>query len=195
MAKGNITNSSSQKLNNVVDDLKKQLAKMENKVHNPEVKNKTLEEKVERLESKVVISEIVSKRLENELDRLNQYHRRSNIIIKNVFPPEKETNVDVTIKVTNILSNDLNLPDVIGEIDKLHRVGKIKDRNGKQNQDRIVKFKSHSARYKVYKERKRGRTLKYRPILLKKEALFCTIYKKWKVWIELTLLLPILMGT
>ena len=52
MAKGNISNASSQKLN-VVDDLKKQLAKMENKVHNLEVKNKTLEEKVERLERKV----------------------------------------------------------------------------------------------------------------------------------------------
>ena len=34
---------------------------------------------------------------------------------------------------------------------KLHRVGKIKDRNGNQSQDIIVKFKSHSARYKVYK--------------------------------------------
>ena len=143
----------------MVDNLKKQLAKMENKVHNLKVKNKTLEEKVERLESKVVILEIVTKRLENELDRLDQYHRRSNIIIKNVFLPEKETNEDVTIKVTNILSNDLNLPDVIGEIDKLHRVGKIKDRNRKQSQD-IVKFKSHSARYKVIKKGERERTLK-----------------------------------
>ena len=121
MAKGNITNASSQKLNNVVDDLKKQLTQMENKLHNLEVKNKTLEEKVERL---------------------------------------------------------------------LHRVGKIKDRYGKQSQDIIVKFKSHSAIYKVYKERKKGKNIKISPNLAKKKKLSFVRYikKKWKVWIKLTLL-------
>ena len=41
---------------------------------------------------------------------------------------KRKQNEDVTIKVTNIISNDLNLPDVIGEIEKLHRVGKIKEK-------------------------------------------------------------------
>ena len=47
----------------------------------------------------------------------------------------------------------MSQPDVISEIDKLHRVGKIKDKNGKQSQDIIVKLKSHSTRYNVYTER------------------------------------------
>ena len=59
------------------------------------------------------------------MDQLDQHHRRSNLIIKYIFLLEKERNEDVPTKVTNIISDDMNLPDVISEIDKLHRVGMV----------------------------------------------------------------------
>ena len=57
-------------------------------------------------------------------------------------------------KVREILKK-MDLPkDVINDLDKAHRLGKVKDTNGKKHQDIIVRFKSHSSRYKVFDKRK-----------------------------------------
>ena len=159
MAKGNSNKSSSsspQNLNNTIAELKKQVSSMENKINQLE--------KVDSLESKVV----VSSKLEKEIDRLNQYHRRS---VRNVFLPEKEINKDLDNKIIKMISKDLNLTNVIPDIDKLHRIGKVKERNGKKTQDVIVKFKSHSARYLVYKKRKKGNNIKISPNLTNRKSM------------------------
>ena len=78
-----------------------------------------------------IVSEIVSSKLEKEIDRLNQYHRRSNIVVRNVFLPEKEINKDLDNEIITMISKDLNLLNVFPDIDKLHHIGKIKERNGK----------------------------------------------------------------
>ena len=52
-----------------------------------------------------------------------------------------------------VITQDLQL----SEIDKLHHVGKVKEKYGKKCQDVIVRFKSHSARCDVMKARKKAK--------------------------------------
>ena len=133
----------------------------------PKIKNKILEEKVVLLESEKAINNNVTKLLSEEVDRLDQYHRRSNIVIANILKPGHETQEELINKVHETLK-DLSIPNVIPEIDKLHRVGKTRERNGKQTQDIIVRFRTHTARYQVYDNRKRTTNVKIRPNLTKK---------------------------
>ena len=76
-----------------------------------------------------------------EVDKLSQYSRPANVIVRNVFKPEKETNEEVTIKMSKIIQKELNLPHLVGEVDKMHRVGKILEKNGKKCQDVIIRFR------------------------------------------------------
>ena len=87
-----------------------------------------------------------------------------------MFLPEQESNEDVEKDIHKMLRNDLKLPAMINEIDKLHRVGKVKERNGKKVQDVIIRFKSHYARYKVYNERKKAKNIKIHANLTKKRG-------------------------
>ena len=144
MAKGQNNNNNSPQ---VVIDLKKQIESMETRI-------KSLEGKVENLEGRLVVSERVSEQLTIELDRLDQYHRRSNIVVRDVFLPENETNESITKNVHKMISKDLESPSLVTSIDKLHRFGKIKEKNGKKSQNVIIRFKSHYARYSVYNARK-----------------------------------------
>ena len=152
--------------------LKDKLEKVERRLEEIENKNKKLEEKVVVLESEKAINQNVTRLLSDEVDRLDQYHRRSNIIIANVIKQEHESQEEVTNKVNEIIQRELNLPEVIPQIDKLHRVGKVRERNGKQTQDIIVRFRSHAARYKVYDNRKRTSNVKIRPNLTKRRDQF-----------------------
>ena len=115
--------------------------------------------RVERLESRVVISERVSEQLTTELDRLDHYHRRSN---------------DVKNVVTNIIKIDMVKPELLSSLDKQHRIGKVKIVNGKKLQNIIVRFKSHSARYSVYKVRKKAKNVKISANLTKRRSQLLT---------------------
>ena len=114
MKNHNNSSSTPQKLNNLVAE------------PNLEKKNDSLEKRVEELETSKVISENVSKQLANEVDRLSQYTRRSNVIVRNVFLSENESNEQINKKVVKIIKDELNLPNVVDDVDKLHRVGKTK---------------------------------------------------------------------
>lgn len=162
--------STPQKINNSIAELRQRLSNMEEKVIALEKHNESLEKRVEELEASKAISENVTKQLANEVDRLDQYLRRSNVIVRNVFLPEKETHDQINKKLIKVIKEDLNLPDVVNEVDKLHRVGKIKHLNGKKTQDVIIKFKSHAARYSVYNERKKARNIKIAPNLNKRRG-------------------------
>ena len=148
-----------------IKDLKERMVVLEKKLEELEEKNQTLEKHVIVLESRVAISEKVSDTLSSELDRLDQYHRRSNIIIKNVFLPEHESDRAIHAKVGKVLEKDLKLPNVFNTIDKFHRVGKVRMKDGKKAQDIIVRFNNHSSRYAVYKERKKAQNVKIVPNL------------------------------
>ena len=71
-------------------ELKQQFKDMETKVVKLEKNNEFLEAEVELLESSRIITENAAKQLANEIDRLSQHTRRSNVIVMNVFKPEKE---------------------------------------------------------------------------------------------------------
>ena len=172
MAKGNKNNMNVKQLSDQMDIMEKKMKELEEK-------NNKLEAKVLLLESRVIISEGVSTKLAIELDRLDQYHRRPNIIIKNAPLPENETNNAITTTVNDIIEKDLSLPNVVSEIDKFHRVGKVRTRNGKKHQDIIVRFKTHSSRYLVYKERKKARNVKISPNLTKRRATLLYEASNW----------------
>ena len=59
-------------------------------------------------------------------------------------------------KMIKLIGKDLNLPHLVNEIDKLHRVGNVREMNGKKSMDIIIKFKSHAARYDVFNEKDKG---------------------------------------
>ena len=128
MTKGSQTNKSPQKNN----DFNNKLKALEARVNILEEKNKSLESKVEVLESRNAVCEKVNTELSKELDRLCQYTRRSNVVLKNVFLPENETNDDITKVVTKVIAKDLQLATVTSDIDKLHRIGKVKVKDGKK---------------------------------------------------------------
>ena len=90
--------------------------------------------------------------------------------------PDKKTKQNQTEqliieKVHDIIAKDLNLPNVVNQIDKLHRIGKTRERNGKKTQDIIIRFKSHRARYEVYEKRKSSNNIKIKPNLTKKRQI------------------------
>ena len=158
MAKKNSNNnSSSTNTQTIVEELKKRIVALEDK-------NKTLENHVMKLEDKQATLSHVNSMLSEEVDRLNQYTRRSNIVIKNVFAPEKETVEQVEEQVKKII-NKMGIPEVLPDFDKAHRLGKVKDFDGKKHQDVIVRFKSHSSRYKVFNKRKSLKNIRISPNL------------------------------
>ena len=143
----------------VIDDLKNQINELK-------MKNKLLEERMNKLQDKQGVFSQVNSMLSLEVDRLNQYTRRSNVVIKNVFAPENESVPQVEEEAKKIIVN-MGLPEVIPEFDKAHRLGKIRTINGKKHQDVIVRFKSHSARYKVFNKRKSAKNHRISPNLTK----------------------------
>ena len=99
-----------------------------------ETKNVSLEDRTNELEEKVNITAHVNSVLTKEVDRLNQYTRRSNLVIRKVWAPEEESVEQVEGKVREILKK-MDLPkDVINDFDKAHRLGKVKETNGKKHQ-------------------------------------------------------------
>ena len=135
--------------NNNTTEMKKKIDAMETRIKKLETANTTLEKKVEGLESRVIISERVSEQLSLEVDRLDQYHRRPNVIVRNMLLPETETNADVENKVHDIMKNEIKLPEIVNSIDKLHRTGKVKEKNGKKMQDVIIRLNASCKVYSV----------------------------------------------
>ena len=137
-----------------ISSLKNQLKELRETIANLEKNNTLMEAKLEKIETEQAITKTVSNKLAIEVDRLHQYTRRSNVIIRHVPLPENESVELVEEKVREIISKELQLPNIVAEIDKAHRVGKINIQNNKKSQNIIVRFKSHSARYSVYNKRK-----------------------------------------
>ena len=141
----------------LIEELKKRIDALEEK-------NKDLEERFGQLQEKQIITSHVNSMLVEEVDRLNQYTRRSSVVLRNIFAPEKETVYQAEEKAKAIIV-DMGLQEVLPDFDKAHRLGKIKDIKGKKHQDIIVRFKSHSSRYKVYNNRKAAKNVRISPHL------------------------------
>ena len=126
-----------------------------------------LENRVARLEGQNAVLTQVSGVLRMEVDRLDQYGRRSNIIIRNVEIPNNETQDHVEQKVKQIIGS-LNVPNATEDIDKTHRIGRVKtdEKLNKRFQNIVVRFRSHRTRYAVYNKRKDAKNnIKFNPHL------------------------------
>ena len=150
---------------NEVADLRRRLESVERDLSKVISDNNKLQRRVDQLEGRVAITENTSSLLRSELDRLDQYHRRSNIQVKFVELPANHSQASDNNFIRNLLQNDLKLSHAYEDIDKLHRIGKIREKNGKQNQDIIIRFRSHLSRYDVYNNRKHAKNCKVRPNL------------------------------
>ena len=161
------------KVNNQNIELKRKLKELEDRLGVVEARNKQLEYRVTKLESSNIVLSKVNSELSREVDRLDQYHRRSNVIIKNmVLPKDDEPSKSLNKKVLHILNKDLEVNEtVINDVDKMHRVGKVKhNKNGRQTQDVIIRFKTHSSRYAVMEKRKLAKNIKISPNLTPKRG-------------------------
>ena len=114
-----------------------------------------LTKRVDELETFKAISSKVTEGLRKEVDRLDQYGRRSNIVIRNIEKEANETQQQIEEKVHGVIATTLGLPNVISDIDKLHRFGKTKKDGRKTLQNVVVRFKSHRSRYAVYEKKKK----------------------------------------
>lgn len=104
-----------------------------------------------KLESQHAVTSSVNSALTQEVDELSQYSRRSCLLIAGVESQMPETPSQVEQKVKNLLTDELNIPDLVHEIDKARRLPQSKKGGTPKI---IVKFKSHSARTAVYNKRK-----------------------------------------
>ena len=181
-SKNNINNKMK---NNQMVELKKKLKELEEKVTKLENKNNILEEKLIRLESSNQVISRVNDELSKEIDRIDQYSRRSNLLIKNMFLPEEETQNQLTQKVENFIKKDLKMESAVRDIDKLHRTGKVKTSNGKKSQNVIIKFKSHATRYAVLQQKKKAKNFKLCPNLTRKRG---------KLWYDATQIVDSIPG-
>ena len=169
-------NNKNRNNNNQLIELKKKIIELEKRLTQSEEKNELLERRITLVESENSIIKKVNNELVKEIDRVDQYSRRSNVIMKNVFLKENETQEQLEQKVKTLITRELDVPEAVEEIDKLHRVGKVKTlENGKKQQNIIVRFKSHSARYKVYNARKKLNNIKISPNLT---------HRRGKLWYD-----------
>ena len=76
-------------------------------------------------------------------------------MIRGIAPAENETNDQLIEKVKQVVCVDNNMKaDINRDFDKTHRIGPVINTESGPKQDVIVRFKSHSTRYKVYHKRK-----------------------------------------
>ena len=147
--------------------MEKQNSSLEARVERSEKRNDSLVARIEELESTQATTAHVNTLLLKEVDRLSQYQRRSNLVFRKVFVPEKEQAEQVEEKVRGYL-RDMDLPNCVEKVDKAHRLGKVTtNAGGKKHQDIIVRFTSHSARYAVFNKRKSLRNVRISPNLTK----------------------------
>ena len=165
--KGNNTNTATN--DDELNQLRERLKTVEGQITTLKDDNKLLKARVLVLEDQVAIATNTSEKLRVEVDRLDQYHRRSNIVLKNVAVPKKQSQDEDEKFVERLFTKELKLNDAYADVDKLHRLGPIRNNNGKKTQDIIVRFRSHAMRYKVFDQRKKSKT-KIRPNLTKRRG-------------------------
>ena len=166
-----ITRSKAKKYLNMaqteINLLRDEMEALKNELNSVKNTVKDLELTVIKLKSDVAVSQQVTSLLKKEVDRQQQYTRRSCLLFKNIPTHDNETIEEVEEKVRQEISqcfSDGNLTNtVVHDLDKAHRVG---PKDGVK-QDIIVRFKSHSKRTLLYKNRNKNKNIKIRPSITK----------------------------
>ncbi len=168
----NTQNDSPQKpsvgsLQNEINDLKSKMNGVIRENKDLVKANNLLAKRVDELESYQITSMNVNEKLRNHIDSLDQYGRRANLVIKHVPVPDDENIKDLEGTMRDFLQKELGIENVSKEIDKIHRIGKPKSFSGVKQQNVIIRFRSHAARYKAYKNRQKSNKIKVVPNLTK----------------------------
>ena len=150
------------------------------KIDEKDVKISDLEQRVVGLETQMSVMAQTNYLLERKCDDLESYTRRQNLRIVGIpEPADGSETADICLEKVKeeIVKLDVNI-DIDREIDRAHRVGPKKDRQGNpKERAMIVRFKSWRARTHVYQNRKKDNAntrfyvdLTKRRVELKKKA-------------------------
>lgn len=132
----------------VFDNLVKNIATILHKKFEAEFS--AMKEKVAVLEAKLASSETQRDAVMIKMDKLEQYSRRNNIRIFGVAETVGENTDDI---VMQICARNLQTQIDINDIDRSHRVGRIKP-NDTRPRPIIVKFTNYHVRSKVFNNKK-----------------------------------------
>ncbi len=126
--------------------------------------------KIDALEAKVAMLESYIAHMENGIDEQEQYNRRLCLRIDGIATPRQgqiETGEQCLKKVKSVFKElKVNIPDEV--IDRAHRIGKPKVKNGIDIHTMIVRFTTWRHRTAVYGARKTSSKYKVRLDLTKK---------------------------
>lgn len=130
---------------------------------------KDQQSKINILESRLVLMEKYVSHLQKTADEQEQYQRRLCLRINNVEikAGEPETGEDCLKKVKKIF-NELSVKIPDSAIDRAHRIGQIKESQGKKFRQMIIRFTTWRHRTMVYKARKNSDKYRVRLDLTKK---------------------------
>ena len=136
-----------EQLNDVLETVKSINAKFDEF----EKDKKKKEEQIKNLELEVtkMKEEIID--LKKGIDSQQQYSRRKCLLIHGVTESDDENSNDV---VLNVLNKDVGVTLDIKEIDRSHRLGKLKPNSANKNRPIIVKFTRYNKRSEVFKKKK-----------------------------------------
>ena len=145
----------------MMDNISSKMSERDYIIEDMGLKIKKLEHESRLISAANNMKECVIRSLQGEIHRLQQYTRRYSVAIAGIDLPKDEKPEQLREKVEDIISN-ISSSTTVEDIDKLHRNGPI---NG-NNQEIIVRFKSHSAKENLYKNRKSINSpyIKIRPI-------------------------------
>ena len=124
---------------------------------------KSLKHDSQMIHAANMVKDYVIKSLQGEVNRLQQYTRRYSVVISGIDKPRgREDMNDLKKKVESIVTN-IDCDTKVEDIDKLHRNGPARGKD----QEVIVRFKSHSAKEALYKNRSNlnDRRIKIKPSL------------------------------
>lgn len=126
--------------------------------------------KIDALEAKVAMMESYIAHMENGIDEQEQYNRRLCLRIDGIAPPKQgqsETGDQCLKKVKSMFKElKVAIPDEV--IDRAHRIGNPKVKNGINIHTMIVRFTTWRHRTTVYRARKASSKYKIRLDLTKK---------------------------
>ena len=155
------TNVKPTKLNNAqlqekVELLEQQIVLLLEDSKVKEDRMKKMEDRIIQLEademknaSYLIVQRNVATLLSNRIAQLEQYTRRYSVIVSGIDRKAGETNDNLRAEIDSILQ-EAGSTTKLCDVDKLHRNG---PRQGNQ-QDIIVRFKTHEAKESFYKKRK-----------------------------------------
>ena len=139
----------------VFEAVKKATGSFTEKLNTVVKENTTLREKCTSLEKRVTELEAANSARLLENDALEQYGRRNILRISGI--PENTSSED-TDGIVLKLAFDMGAPMSPADIDRSHRVGKVRTSHGPgqptKHRDIIVKFATYNARNRLFQERK-----------------------------------------